>query len=192
MNGVLIVTGGSRGIGAATARLAAGHGWDVCVGYRAEGAAAAEVVHSCEAHGVKALAVQTDVSIEADIVRLFEAADAADLVAAVDRLNALLRDYPVQPQLSGHDGTDWHLHLAEGAASVAAAYATVATMGLAVFCAEYGVNRLGVCQAPPCRKVFLDTSTNRSRRYCSDRCATRANVAAYRQRRRDQASLPVA
>jgi NAD(P)-dependent dehydrogenase (short-subunit alcohol dehydrogenase family) len=76
VNGVLIVTGGSRGIGAATARLAAGHGWDVCVGYRAEGAAAAEVVHRCEAHGVKALAVQTDVSIEADIVRLFEAADA--------------------------------------------------------------------------------------------------------------------
>ncbi len=76
MSGVLIVTGGSRGIGAATARLAAVHGWDVCVGYRAEAAAAAEVVDSCEARGGKALAVRTDVSIEADVLRLFETADA--------------------------------------------------------------------------------------------------------------------
>src|SRR5262245_14838253 len=75
MNGVLIVTGGSRGIGAATARLATDHGWDVCVGYRAEAAAAAQAVRSCEAQGGKALAVQADVSIEADVVRLFEAAD---------------------------------------------------------------------------------------------------------------------
>ena len=76
MNSVLIVTGGSRGIGAATARLAAGQGWDVCVGYRADAIAAAEVVQSCEAYGGQALAVQADVSIEADVVRLFEAADA--------------------------------------------------------------------------------------------------------------------
>jgi predicted RNA-binding Zn ribbon-like protein len=59
-------------------------------------------------------------------------------------------------------------------------------MGLAMFCTELGVSRLGVCQALPCRQVYLDTSTNRSRRYCSERCATRANVAAYRQRRREQ------
>lgn len=123
---------------------------------------------------------------------VFETADSGDLVTAVELLNALLRDYPVQPQLSGHDGADWHLHLAEGASSVAAAYTTVAIMGLAVFCTEYAVDRLGVCEAAPCRKVFLDTSTNRSRRYCSDRCATRANVAAYRQRRREQTALPVA
>jgi NAD(P)-dependent dehydrogenase (short-subunit alcohol dehydrogenase family) len=76
VNGVLIVTGGSRGIGAATARLAVGRGWDVCVGYRADAAAAAEVVRSCEARGGRALAVQADVAIEADVVRLFEAADA--------------------------------------------------------------------------------------------------------------------
>jgi NAD(P)-dependent dehydrogenase (short-subunit alcohol dehydrogenase family) len=48
----------------------------VCVGYRAEAAAAAEVVDSCEARGGKALAVRTDVSIEADVLRLFETADA--------------------------------------------------------------------------------------------------------------------
>lgn len=42
-------------------------------------------------------------------------------------------------------------------------------------------------RAPPCRNAYLDTSTNRSRRYCSDRCATRANVAAYRARKRLEA-----
>jgi hypothetical protein len=40
--------------------------------------------------------------------------------------------------------------------------------------------------------VFIDTSTNRSRRYCSDRCATRANVAAYRARRKEQARAAAA
>jgi len=50
-----------------------------------------------------------------------------------------------------------------------------------------GVDRLGLCEASPCRNAYLDTSTNRSRRYCSDRCATRANVAAYRARKRLEA-----
>lgn len=117
--------------------------------------------------------------------RVFELAAADRESEAVDRLNGLLRDYPVRPQVSNHDGGVWHLHLAEGRA-VADAYAAGAVMGLAVFCTEMGVDRLGVCQAPPCRMVYLDTSTNRSRRYCSERCATRANVAAYRQRRREQ------
>jgi predicted RNA-binding Zn ribbon-like protein len=65
-------------------------------------------------------------------------------------------------------------------------------MGLAVHLTEHGVARLGICQAAPCRNAYLDTSTNRSRRYCSDRCATRANVAAYRARKREAASADAA
>ena len=57
-------------------------------------------------------------------------------------------------------------------------------MGLAFHLTAHGVDRLGLCEAAPCRNAYLDTSTNRSRRYCSDRCATRANVAAYRARKR--------
>jgi NAD(P)-dependent dehydrogenase (short-subunit alcohol dehydrogenase family) len=74
--GVVIVTGGSRGIGAATARLAARHGWATCVGYLGRVAAAAEVVADCQAAGVGAVAVQADVSVEADVLRLFETAAA--------------------------------------------------------------------------------------------------------------------
>jgi predicted RNA-binding Zn ribbon-like protein len=61
-------------------------------------------------------------------------------------------------------------------------------MGLAMHLTAHGADRLGICQAAPCRNAYLDTSTNRSRRYCSDRCATRANVAAYRARKREAAS----
>lgn len=124
--------------------------------------------------------------------RVFEASVADQRETAVTELNSLLREYPVQPQISGHDDQGWHLHLAEGAPTVAVSYAAGAIMGLAVFCTEHGVDRLGVCQAVPCRRVYLDTSTNRSRRYCSDRCATRANVAAYRQRRRERQAATVA
>jgi predicted RNA-binding Zn ribbon-like protein len=118
---------------------------------------------------------------------VFDAVDASRATDAVGELNRLLEQYPIRPQISGHDGTDWHLHLAEGSPSTAAAYGAKACMGLAVQATEVGMDRLGVCQAAPCRDVFIDTSTNRSRRYCSERCATRANVAAYRARRREAA-----
>jgi NAD(P)-dependent dehydrogenase (short-subunit alcohol dehydrogenase family) len=75
MTGTLMVTGGGRGIGAATARLAAGRGWDVCVNYRADTTAAARVVDECRAQGVRAFAAQADVAAEAEVVRLFDGAE---------------------------------------------------------------------------------------------------------------------
>jgi len=74
--GVAVVTGGSRGIGAATCRLAAMRGYDLCVNYRADAAAAEAVVRDARALGVAAIAVQADVSLESDVMRLFEAVDA--------------------------------------------------------------------------------------------------------------------
>lgn len=121
--------------------------------------------------------------------QVFAAAAGGAGQEAVGELNRLLTEYPVRPQVSGHDGSDWHLHLAEANPSVAAGYAAGACMGLAVQLTQLGIERLGVCQATPCSDVFIDTSTNRSRRYCSDRCATRANVAAYRARRRERAAV---
>src|SRR5881394_2585131 len=74
---VLLITGASRGIGAATARLAAQRGHDVCVNYRANEAAAQAVVADVRAPGRRAVAVQADVTSEPDVVRLFEAIDTA-------------------------------------------------------------------------------------------------------------------
>jgi NAD(P)-dependent dehydrogenase (short-subunit alcohol dehydrogenase family) len=76
MPGMVIVTGGSRGIGAATSRLAAARGYAVCVNYRSNAAAAAEVVRTITESGGRAIAVQADVAIEADVVRMFETCDA--------------------------------------------------------------------------------------------------------------------
>jgi NAD(P)-dependent dehydrogenase (short-subunit alcohol dehydrogenase family) len=67
----LIITGGSRGIGAATAVLAAQDGWDICVGYRSASDKAEAVAEQCREHGGKAIALPVDVSEEADVERLF-------------------------------------------------------------------------------------------------------------------------
>ena len=75
MRNVVIVTGGSRGIGAATARLAAQRGYAVCVNYRHNRSAAETVVRELEAGGAPAVAVAADVSVDADVVRLFETCD---------------------------------------------------------------------------------------------------------------------
>ena len=96
MSQVLIVTGGSRGIGAATALLAAKQGWAVAVNYVANSLAADEVVRSIRALGGTAIAVQADVGIEAQAVRLFETVDAK--FGRLDGLvnNAGVVDMPVR------------------------------------------------------------------------------------------------
>jgi NAD(P)-dependent dehydrogenase (short-subunit alcohol dehydrogenase family) len=77
MNKVLLITGASRGIGSATAILAAKHGYAICVNYRQNAQAAEKVVHEIESAGAKAIAVAADVAIESEVVRLFETVDQA-------------------------------------------------------------------------------------------------------------------
>lgn len=75
MANTIVITGGSRGIGAATSRLAAARGYAVCVNYRENRAAAEAVVEDCQRAGARAIAVQADVTVEAEVVRLFETVD---------------------------------------------------------------------------------------------------------------------
>lgn len=75
MSGNLIVTGGGRGIGAATALMAADRGYDICVNYLERGDRADEVVEKAKSKGRKAIAVQADVAKEADVARMFETVD---------------------------------------------------------------------------------------------------------------------
>jgi predicted RNA-binding Zn ribbon-like protein len=115
---------------------------------------------------------------------VFDAAGAGDGATVVRRINALLERHPVVPSISGHDESDWHLHVADASGPVEVEYAAGAVMGVAMAFLDLGPDRFGTCAADGCTRVFLDTSRNRSRRFCSDRCATRANVAALRARRR--------
>ena len=72
---ILLITGGGRGIGAATARLAAQRGYAVCINYLHDSAAAETVVQEIRADGGSAIAVAGDVSVEKDVLHLFEECD---------------------------------------------------------------------------------------------------------------------
>jgi NAD(P)-dependent dehydrogenase (short-subunit alcohol dehydrogenase family) len=74
---VILITGASRGIGAATALMAGQRGYSVCVNYKTNREAAEAVVKSVQSHGSKAVAVAADVTIESDVLRLFETCDQA-------------------------------------------------------------------------------------------------------------------
>ena len=75
MHKVVVISGASRGIGAATARLFAVKGYDVCINYRADISSAEAVLAQIQKHGVKGIAVQADVSLQEDVVRLFQTVD---------------------------------------------------------------------------------------------------------------------
>lgn len=103
MNGTLIVTGGSRGIGAATATLAAARGDAVCISYLRNRDAADAVVQGIAAAGGTAMAVAADVSVEDDVVRLFARVDAAfgPVSALVNNAGMLERQCRVEAMDAG-------------------------------------------------------------------------------------------
>lgn len=109
---------------------------------------------------------------------VFEAADEQERARL---LNHLLADAGTLPQITNHDG-DWHFHYVPMDAPITKRLASLTAMGLGVVLSEFGGDRLGLCSAHDCRDVYVDTSRNRSRRYCADSCASRTNVAAYRAR----------
>lgn len=87
MNPTLLITGGSRGIGAATALLAAQRGYAVAVNYTANSLAADDVVRQIRASGGHAITVQADVAVEAQVLAMFEKID-----AKLGRLTALVNN----------------------------------------------------------------------------------------------------
>jgi NAD(P)-dependent dehydrogenase (short-subunit alcohol dehydrogenase family) len=123
----VLITGGGRGIGAETAKLAASRGYGVCVNYVRNRPAADAVVAEVAHAGGRAIAVQADVAIEADVVRLFEAAD-----RELGPLAALVNNAGVLETQSRVDAVD--------AARLARIFATNVTG--AFICAREAVKRM--------------------------------------------------
>ena len=135
-------------------------------------------------------APQTDLTPR-DAVRAGEVADLVRSIATattqgevIDRLNELLARAHPQPYASDHDG-ELHLHYAHPGTPALEQLTTTVAMGLATVVAQHGWQRIGVCSAEGCDDVYVDTSRNASRRYCSNTCASRSTVAAYRARQRN-------
>ena len=115
---------------------------------------------------------------------VYEASANREESLVVRRINDLLGSYPVTPYIAGSGPGTWHLHVADRSSSVAELLIAESLMGLATLVCDLGATRLGVCCGQGCDSVFVDTSPNQSRRYCTDRCSSRANVAAYRARQK--------
>ncbi|MFJ7084363.1 CGNR zinc finger domain-containing protein [Streptomyces griseus] len=133
--------------------------------------------------GEKDLAAVRDVR-----ARFAEVFAAPDPRAAADLVNRLVAAAGTTPQLTDHDGYDWHVHYFAPDASIADHLAADCGMALAFIIVAGEQERLRRCEAPDCGHAFVDLSRNRSRRYCSSRtCGNRLHVAAYRARRKEAA-----
>jgi len=127
MHGPVVVTGGSRGIGAMTARLLASRGHPVCISFVNDADAADEVVAACAESGVDAMAVRADVSVEDDVVSLFATAN-----AELGLMSALVNNAAI---------VDKHMAVAEMSAARLQRMFAVNTIG-AFLCAREAVRAM--------------------------------------------------
>jgi predicted RNA-binding Zn ribbon-like protein len=114
---------------------------------------------------------------------VIEHVEAGRVDEACTHLNGVLVDSRAVPVLSRHDGEPWHLHFHRPDASESDSWAASLATGLAVVLGNPAVDRLGVCRAEACDRVYVDVSRNGTRRFCSTACQNRVKAAAYRRRR---------
>jgi len=117
--------------------------------------------------------------LRADLAVIFGRAVEGSHQVAADRLNALLMTHPVHPVLVRHDGEPWHVHLS-ATGSVTDRYAAASVGSLCLLISQFGAERLGVCAIASCDRVYVDASSNKSRRYCAHHSASRGNVTSLR------------
>ncbi|MBB5839379.1 CGNR zinc finger domain-containing protein [Kribbella italica] len=102
--------------------------------------------------------------------------------ATPDGVHRLLRDYPPDMHLSDHDGA-WHVHFSRNGTPAERWVGQLIAAKLALVAAGDPAVTLGRCAATSCGNYFVDQSRNRTRRFCSNACASRTTVAAYRARK---------
>jgi len=132
---------------------------------------------------VSPAAAEAFAPVAADLRTVFAAVAAGDVDRAAHRLNDMLAATGAHPVLELHDGEPWHLHFhSNDEASLSKGWASGCATGLAFVVGGELYDRLGVCTAPHCDRVYVDTSRNGSKRFCSTACQNRVKAAAFRER----------
>jgi predicted RNA-binding Zn ribbon-like protein len=121
-------------------------------------------------------------AIAAEFRAVFEAVTSGDVDSAARQVNGLLAVTGARPSLDRHDGEPWHLHFHGRGESLVTGWAAGCATGLAVVLGSDLHGRIGVCTAPRCDRVYVDTSRNGTRRFCSTSCQNRVKTAAFRTR----------
>jgi predicted RNA-binding Zn ribbon-like protein len=111
---------------------------------------------------------------------VFDATAMGDAELAAHLVNEMLTATGARPMLYSHDGEPWHLHFHGRDSSLVTGWAAGCASGLAVVLGSNLLGRLGVCTAPRCDRVYVDTSRNGTRRFCSTSCQNRVKAAAFR------------
>ena len=121
------------------------------------------------------------VSLAEELHSVFTALDRGDLDAAAAQINALLERCPAHPHLA-KDATGWALHHHPLDAELVGSWTAICAEGLAQLVgAGYG-GRAHLCEAADCRRAYVDTTKNGTRRFCSTTCQNRVKAAARRRR----------
>jgi hypothetical protein len=107
-----------------------------------------------------------------------------ELDTACGTVNEMMRATKATPLLSRHDGQAWHLHFHAPDVSWAVGWAGSMATALAIVLGGPAYDRLGVCSASGCDRVYVDVSRNGTRRFCSTACQNRVKAAAFRERRK--------
>lgn len=132
---------------------------------------------------VTALEAEVLAGCAAEMRRAFESVHDGDLAAAAETLNSLLARTGARPQLDPLPGGGWHVHFHGSDDGLATGWSAGCATGLALAVGSNLAGRLGLCLADRCDRVYVDTSRNGSRRFCSTTCQNRVKAAAYRARR---------
>lgn len=114
---------------------------------------------------------------------IFEAVDGGRVDTACELTNALLADTQAAPLLIKHGDQPWHLHFHTAAETWARASAAPMATAVATVLGSPMSDRLGVCTAAACDRVFVDVSRNGTKRFCSTACQNRVKAAAFRARK---------
>ena len=121
--------------------------------------------------------------VAAELRQIFESVADDDADQAATGVNQLLARTGAHPYLEKHDQEPWHLHFHGTDDALATGWAAGCAAGLAVVLGGPEWGRLGVCTAPRCDRVYVDTSRNGTRRFCSTTCQNRVKAATFRERK---------